>query len=183
MPVLSEGPNSGSTFVDDSSVGTITWTNPGRAAVSDDNRAIATLGTAEVSHYLKATNFGFSIPNSAKIVGIEFKIERRGGAIIDSNRIEDNSIKLVKGGTISGNDKADTTEWVTGSGDEIKTYGSNSDLWGLTWTPANINDNAFGVVVSAKQVGTGPSDAEIDHVTLTVFYIERGTLISMTQTI
>lgn len=179
--MLSEGPNSGSTFVDDSGVGSVTWSNPGRAVASDNSRAEAILSTGNISHYLKATGFGFNIPTNATIVGIEFKIERQGNQNPNGVHIEDNSIKLVKGGTIQGDDKFVTNAW---SGmDSIRTYGSNSDLWGLTWTPADINASDFGGVCSAKIDGTGTHTAEIDHMTLTVFYTQRGALMTMTQTI
>ncbi len=184
MVILSEGPNSGINFSDDSIVGTIAWTNPGNAAASDNSRASAIIDTGEISHYLKATGFGFSIPNSAKIVGIEFKVERGSTVPGNGDFIEDNSIRLVKNGIISGNNKASGDTWPAGF-EGIKTYGSNSDLWGLTWTPTDINSFLeFGAVVSAKHGGTGTSTALIDHVTLTVYYfIERRALMTMTQTL
>ncbi len=61
-----------------------------------------------------------------------------------------NSVKIVKEGTIEGDEKA------TGGIDGTDTYypfGGSSDLWGLGWTVANINSSTFGVVFSF--VGTG----------------------------
>lgn len=49
-------------------------------------------GTVEISHYLKATNFGFAIPSGATINGINVEIKRRfntttGGGDVDHIRI------------------------------------------------------------------------------------------------
>ena len=170
----SEGINSGSTFVDDSSVGTQSWSNPGNAAASDNSRSSVSLSTGQVSHYLKATGFGFNIPSNAIIVGIEFKIERLGGLLTNGEHVEDNSIKLVKGGTISGDEKATKITWnESGFSDRIDTFGGSSDLWGLTWTFEDINASDFGGVCSAKLVGTGTRTAKIDHMTLKVFYTTK----------
>ena len=34
--------------------------------------------------------------------------------------------------------------------DAIHTIGSSADLWGVTWTPADINASGFGVVISLR---------------------------------
>lgn len=70
------GPNSPTGGADDSSVGTITWSNPTRIVSSNDSYATAGLDDNQISHYLKATNFGFSIPSGAVINGITAEIEK-----------------------------------------------------------------------------------------------------------
>lgn len=65
---------------------------------------------------------------------------------------QDNSIKIVKGGTIQGTDQS-TGAFYTGIS-TYKSFGSSSNLWGLSWTSADINDSTFGVVISAKDSGT-----------------------------
>jgi hypothetical protein len=68
------------TMVDDATVGTVAWTNPTNAGASDNSYAtIGTSGRCGVftGHYLKATNFGFSIPVGATITGILVEIERK----------------------------------------------------------------------------------------------------------
>lgn len=138
------GPNSPGTMADDATVGTVTWTSPDNAKVSDDLKAIASLNcgsasvtensikiiktgsiignekstgatiptsdtyisyggsadlwgtswtttdinasdfgvvfsaneTTNVSHYLKATNFGFVVPAGSTIDGILVEIEQ-----------------------------------------------------------------------------------------------------------
>lgn len=73
------GPNGTGTGADDASVGTITWSNPGNITASDNTYATNLTGCiTSVSHYLKATNFGFSVPAGATITGITVEIERKG---------------------------------------------------------------------------------------------------------
>ena len=81
---LDTGATSPGTTADDSAVGTIVWTNPNNSKVSDNVYAIVTNANCGIptSHYLKATNFGFSIPAGATINGIVVEIEKKhsGGA-------------------------------------------------------------------------------------------------------
>jgi hypothetical protein len=76
----------------------------------------------------------------------------------------DNSVRLVKGGVLTGSDFAYTvTPWNTV--DTYTSYGSSSNLWGTTWTVADINATNFGAVLSAS-VSNGT--AQVDHMRITV---------------
>lgn len=175
--MASQGPNSGGTFANETSIGTQAWTSPSNAASSNNSYVTATSsGTGEwLTNYIKATNFGFSIPGGATIDGIIVEVERKALTNNGTQFIVDNSVKLVKGGTISGSEKADTsTKWLTS--DTYKTYGSSTDLWGLTWTDSDINSSTFGVVFSAdieKQFKFHET-ASVDHVRITVHYTTGG---------
>jgi len=61
--------------------------------------------------------------------------------------VVENSIKLVKNGIISGDDKS-TSSYLPDSYGYVS-YGGSSDLWGLTWTAEDINRGNFGVAYSA----------------------------------
>lgn len=80
-------------------------------------------------------------------------------------READNSVRLIKNGTITGNDYAQTTgAWPTT--DAYASYGNSSDLWGTTWADSDINAATFGAVISASvQNGT----AQVDHMRITIF--------------
>lgn len=149
----------------DSSVGTDAWSNPTNCFVSDDTFASVVLSASEISYYLKATNFGFQIEDDAVIKGIKVQIQKKASV---ANKIKDYSVKLVKGGTIQGDDKAKTDFWSVYN--EYAAYGGISDLWDLSWTPAHINSSNFGVVISAKNADTEDITASIDHICLAVFY-------------
>ena len=76
--MATQGPNSGGTFANDVTVGTIAWTTPSNAAISDGVfTAAAVLCSTAASNYLKATNFGFSIPVGSTINGILVEIQKK----------------------------------------------------------------------------------------------------------
>lgn len=161
------GPNPGGTFVSDATLGVVSITNPANAVASDNSYATAILLLSQISNYLKVTNFGFTIPTDATITGVTVAIERSSTVL---NGTHDDSIKLVKGGTISGNEKATATQWPTSDG--VATYGSATDLWGLTLTPADINASTFGVAISA--IADLASTAQVDYVSITIDYTGSG---------
>lgn len=69
------------TCADDSAVWTGARSNPDNAKISDNVYAYAQPGIFgfgyNLSHYLKATNFGFTIPVGATIVGIKIEVEKK----------------------------------------------------------------------------------------------------------
>lgn len=67
-------PKAPGTLEDDSAVGTVAWTDPSNADDSDDS--YATMASAATSHYLKGSNFAFSIPDEATITGVRVTLER-----------------------------------------------------------------------------------------------------------
>ena len=84
---------------------------------------------------------GNNIPATAIIRGIQVDIVRMAGV---ASSIRDEDVFLLKAGVATGSDHANTgTDW--GTSDGTATYGSSSDLWGTTWTAAQINANNFGV--------------------------------------
>lgn len=157
------GPNNGNTFASDATLGVVAITNPTNAQFTDATYATAVLLGTQISNYLKATNFNFTIPNDATITGVTLSVIRHSTV---GSTLNDNSVRLVKGGIISGNDKASATSWPTS--DAPATYGSSTDLWGLSFIPSDINSTSFGVVISA--VTTLAATADMDSVFLTVDY-------------
>ena len=116
----------------------------------------------DYSYVLGATNFGFSIPSDFTIGGIKVEIERYG-----NDRASDALVQLTKNGTDGvGANKADTiTSW---GGLTVKTYGGENDLWGTTWTPAEINASTFGVHL-AVQATANNADVYVDFIRISVF--------------
>ena len=164
------GPNSPGTMEDDATVGTVVWDFPDNAKVGDNTNARATTMTGNDTHYLKATNFGFAIPAGATISGILVEMRKWNPPVSDT------VIKLVKSdGTIGTENKADIgTAWSTyGNRLNYIPYGSSSDLWDETWTPEDINDVDFGVVLSATTT-TNYQYAFVDHIRITVYYTNNG---------
>lgn len=165
--MASVGPNSGATFADDGTLGTIAFSNPTNAASSNDAYASAVLLLNEITHYLKVQNFGFNIPIHSQIDGIVVEIERNSTVI---NSVTDNAIRLVlPSGAYGSTNKSAGATWP--NSDAYASFGSATDTWGETLTPVDINDVNFGVVISGVAsllAGT----AQIDHVRITVSYTQ-----------
>jgi|GEM_PF-2506144 hypothetical protein len=173
---------------DSSSGGTVAWTGPGNITTAGNSvYATASLtdtdgsGQDVVTHFLKATNFGFAIPAGATIVGIEVKFERF--ALITNNAgLDDLAVRLLKAGVLTGTAKSGVPWSSTKS---IDTYGSSSDLWGATLTPSDVNNANFGVVLSAELFATAVWTgvrflastvlAKVDSVTIVVHTSGGGT--------
>lgn len=166
-PATSSGPFGPSTTVDDATVGTLIWGSPNNAQASDNVYATCTIDAVANSHYLKATNFGFSVPIGATINGILVEVQKKkaGTALIT-----DNMVNIVKSnGSFGTTNKADTiTAWPTS--EAYASYGSSSDLWGETWTSADINNANFGVGISANFTISMSTNASIDYIRTTVYY-------------
>ena len=162
------GPNSPSTAADDSTVGTAAWSNTGNVTASDNVYALASPLNNTQSHYIKATGFGFAI--AGVVNGITVEIERKyaGGG----TTVLDKSIKLVKGGVISGTDKAALIGF--GTADTYQAYGGVSDLWGLTLTDTDVNASNFGFVYSAVEINGIAVSVFVDHMRITVTYTAAG---------
>tara|TARA_R100000808_G_scaffold3310_1_gene11864 strand:- start:1370 stop:5290 length:3921 start_codon:yes stop_codon:yes gene_type:complete len=118
---------------------------------------------------LRATNFSFSgvLPADAEIKGIEVDVEKSVDAGSD---VTDKLVQLVVGGSLVGNNKADTgTAW--GTSDATANYGGATDLWGLTPSRSQVVASDFGVEIRAtKGTSTSTRQARIDHVTITIHY-------------
>jgi len=179
----STGAKNGGTFADDASVGTTAWTTPSNAASSNDVKTTATSipGTGGFSHYLKVTNFSFgvTVPAGAIINGIVATVEKMANA---ESSVYDKTVSLVKGGTVTGDNKASVTAWPNVAGDSVVSYGSSSDLWGTTWSASEINASDFGIVVNAQTCGgCAVRTAYIDHVTLAITYTPDTTAPTITN--
>ncbi len=169
----SAGPNSGGTFTTAPLAGsTVGWSNTGNTSASDDSYAtmVGFTGiTGVYTNYLVVTNFGFSIPIGVTITGIIVQIERAD----PNSRTADHFISIVKGGVISSTNKSTGASYP--SSDNYQTFGyilgNSGELWGETWTPADINSSNFGIAIAAKKTGTdGSAAGKIDHVQITVYY-------------
>lgn len=161
----SSGPNSPGTLADNSGFGTAIWSNPSNAGASDNSYATATAAVAVDTHYLKATNFGFAIPPGATIDGIVVEVEKKVSA---GTLTVDQRVRIVKGGAVGSTDKSSGTAWSTSEG--YVTYGAANDLWGESWTDADINDTTFGVVIAGGTTEAIPPTLSIDHIRITVYY-------------
>jgi len=167
----SQGPNSPNKAINNNEVGTIDWRDPDCACDSDNKYAYAEYKGIFRTHYLWTQQYGFNIPSGATINGIKVEVEKK--ADLKNGYIVDYSIRLIKYDEVVGDDKADTnTHWP--DSDAYASYGGDNDLWGASWTPDDINDDKFGVAISAKVDAPDGGSALIDHVRITVYYTTGG---------
>ncbi len=163
------------------SVGTIAWTNPDNITGNDVISAVASSVPAGggITNYLQGTDFRFSnvpIPDDAFIQGIRLRIKRFSSSDGTGQRLRDSVVSLMKNGIIVGDNKAVTsTNWPTDFA--VRAYGGENDLWGTTWTPADINTSTFGAVLSAaNNNGSLARTGTVDYFQVVVYYFRTSTL-------
>lgn len=152
--------------------GATAWNTPENAISQDDQFAYTfSVSSGVYTDWLRATNFGFSIPVGATIDGIEVRFDKFASAI---NSIQDSSLRLRKSTGQVGDDKADTeTYWDGSDTDTYTVYGGASDNWNAGLIYSDINDSNFGVDLSAYHAA-GLRNARVDHVQIKVYYTEGG---------
>ncbi len=181
MTAQTAGPNypptSGATFTPGPNVD---WTNPGFLNADDTNYATAVMTSGQSSDFLRAVNYGFSIPPGAVINGITVSIMRQSNSVNSSRSVQDLTVNLLKNGTIAGNNYAATSVlWpITMT---AANYGGNTDLWGAGWTATDINNANFGVQISVNSPFAART-ASVDYITITVTYTPAPTVSSFTVT-
>lgn len=153
---------------------------------------------------LKITGLGFNVPAGATIKGIEVDVYRRTNR---TNGVNDVTVKLLKAGVATGNNKATSGFWpvvappplfgglggvqqltVQGTGGIEQVYGGATDLWGAAWTPTDVNDATFGFEIIANVASTSWTTGGITFVdgnaqtpvTVKVYYIAAASDISGT---
>jgi hypothetical protein len=159
-------PNTGNVFCGTGETvdraGLTAWTAP--TEIVSDNATDATCNAAVGSDYLVARNFTFGVPDTATIVGILVRVEaseHSGGVEALLAQLQDEAAALT------GSSKSTSNEGsISGTAKLVYTYGSTSDVWGATLTPAIVNDPDFGV----RFWFATAHDVRIDYVTLAVEY-------------
>ncbi|MFL5763607.1 MAG: T9SS type A sorting domain-containing protein [Bacteroidia bacterium] len=118
------------------------------------------------SRYLQARQFGFSVPGTATILGIEVTIVRSAPV---AGIIKDTIVNIMQSLSAIGTDRSAPGFWPATYTSQV--YGSPTDLWGLSWTPANVN--APSMTVQLKIANTDPSTVtgvNVDYISMTVYY-------------
>jgi hypothetical protein len=170
-----DGPRDAGLGVNNASIGTETWLTPENITQAGYPYAVTSTlyHRHRFSNYLQGSQYGFAIPDDAVITGIEVAINRKANAQTPS--ILDVGVQLVKAGAIVGDNKASLDIWPATF--TVVTYGGPTDLWGTTWTPAEINSADFGVVlaVGRDNHNDGPRWATVDTMRITVYYSDPST--------
>ena len=154
--------------------GYIAWGTPDAIKADDTDYSRALIGsTKNPTDYLTGTNFGFTssyVPSGATINGIELVICR---CCDIADATYDYELYLLKDGTPHGSNLASATKWPTGALAEA-TYGGSSNLWGGTWTQADVLDADFGFRLSCKSaiIAKAGEFSAVDYIKIRVYYTE-----------
>jgi hypothetical protein len=139
------------------------WSLPDRAHA--DN-ASGTTGAPTASNNWNTYDFS-GIPSDAIIIGIEVEAEAFSFPNPSSARLDIQLTMDVGSATVAvGDTKSQTYSvyaWVK------KQFGGAADLWGRSWTLAEIQDSNFGVECTTVQV-SGSSYIRMDYVAIRVTY-------------
>ena len=133
----SQGPNLAGTGASVDRASATAWTTPGNITADDASTASAAVPT----DYLVASNFGFSIPSTATIVGVTVEVQAHETGTGSSNYVVQLHSNTTP--TLIGNSKNSAT--VSGTTPTTQSFGGVSDLWGATLTPSTVNATGFGV--------------------------------------
>lgn len=149
----------------DADGGTFSWSAPNNAKVDDSQYATATFNSADQSNYLKVTDFGFGLLAGSVINGIVVEIKELN--VNSQAGLTTARARIVKGGTKSSTWKTQGT-WP--NTEAWTSLGSSSDLWGETWTAADINDVGFGFAIMADSNPGSGEQASVNAIRITVYF-------------
>ncbi|MBU1214096.1 MAG: LamG domain-containing protein, partial [Gammaproteobacteria bacterium] len=151
-------------------IGTQAWSTLTGPLTSDNAYATASVNDNQTTNFLQCTGYGFAIPAGATINGITVNVERNAS----NTQVRDAAMRLVQDvagtATIQTTDRSTTTVYTTA--DVIEAHGGATDLWGGTWTAADINAANFGAAFAAIKAGTagGGRTVSVDHMSITIDY-------------
>lgn len=118
--------------------------NPDRVVASDDSKASnGAFPFATSSDYLVARDYPWDLPTGGEIDSIDgFEVLVEGFYTGTGGFMRTAGTSIWESGAESGTPKTPLQNF--GSSDAVQTFGSASDLWGLTPTVADLNDSGFG---------------------------------------
>lgn len=136
------------------------------AAIGAENKMCATSKAGEYGYW---QNFDFDIPDKSEITGIE--------VLIDSSQTKSDSHLIVKVGKTSkilGTTGIKVTP-ATGNCESstAQSVGGSTELWGLSWTGAEINSKTFGVQIIS---GLEDSQVQLDSIGIIIHYTSSASI-------
>ncbi len=145
------------------------WDTNTVANVQSSNNVYASDNDNDQQGY---SGFGFTVPANAVITGIDVSAEAKSS---------DNSgcqlaVAISQNGTNFNTPAGQDTQALTNN-DATLVFGSANDLWGRTWTPAEVNSANFTVRVEGIDPGSscsGGSTTSLDQLRANITYTVPG---------
>lgn len=154
-------------------VGTQAWASPGNITADDSADANGDAADkSEQMNWLVGSNFGFAIPGGSTIDGIEARLQAYDTA--GTNGLSDiTHVVIYKDNSTPGNDLEAGTTNVSLTPTNYD-YGDSAELWGLSWTPAEINSSNFQLRISmnSNEAGSVAGNPRVDFLAVNVHYTE-----------
>lgn len=161
---MSQGPNNAGR-TEDIATGGFAWVNPDNVSACDGIDATSGCVVGVDSNALQVTQFGFSVPTLATVIGVSVSVTRDSTL----NTAFDKIVQLMLNNVLIGVNKADlVTLWPVAPASVA--YGGSADVWGAALTPAIVNNTKFGVRIIVQSASAIPDMPEIDCVIITVYY-------------
>ena len=170
---LESQPKTSTTAVSKRYFDRIAWSNIGPTDLVDESCTLIALEPDHKSQALWINSFGFELPASAIITGIEVKMF---GHAIGDGVVKDYRLYLTgSDGKSKGFNKANKAlkgkPWnQEASIYDYWSYGSERDDWGHDWTADDINNDNFGVSIELQNRSNESIEAHLDQILITVFY-------------
>lgn len=158
--ILTKGPTASL-----SDAGGESWDNIANIQHLDSQYAYADIPKNDVTQWARGYTYNFNIPTDATITGIVMRMTRYGedGDIGDGQIYLHDTARNPKG--------SNYTSGGWSSSVETKTYGGSTDLWGATWSVADINHPNFGIMMEvSNDDGGGSRQARIDYAEISIYY-------------
>jgi hypothetical protein len=152
------------------------WANSANMLIDDGIQASTpTVGHNTNAPYLKLSDFEFSIPLDATVVGVIVRIEGRNQLLYSTGFLAVGAspstgsgglqLRGITGGVGRGMTAFTLNTLVT------KVVGGDADLWGAaSITPEQVNDPAFGLYALFRNGNSTPQKMFIDHIQIEVFF-------------
>jgi hypothetical protein len=119
------------------------------------------------SHRLMFTNYGFTIPSTATITGVQVNFSYTSNA--SNATLRDTTVMLLVGTYLAGYTQALSTPNYIGN--SAVSIGGPLDTWGTYLGPNDVNDSGFGFNFKLISQLGGVNFAFVNGATITVFYI------------
>ena len=150
------------------------WTNLGNAVFEDRNSISVTIDARRSSEVLQLNDFGFDLPNNVNITGIQVRMAGNSDAELSPWEM---LVQLTdaSGNPVSDNRAGNELEGSAWNLDTLSsighwTYGSSADLWGTSWSGADINSSNFGILLQSKNRQNSEIELNLDQVLIIVYY-------------
>ena len=163
------------------------WANPSNAQLNDNSYSIfgwyggnpQPIGAEGQSDVLDCRQLVSTIPSGATINGFEVVFRCFNGLSL-SYQVSDAFVHLLKAGSVIMH-PLPVTSYIWSASEAVQTYGGPTDLWGTTWSAADVNGAGFGVSLAVNTIVdpfaeaiTTPSQSTMDQVYVTVYYTVGG---------